>query len=74
MPQVGNKKFPYTPKGKAAAKKAAAKMGYFAYEKAEPKAEKMKEAKMGMKKMAAKKAVAKKAVAKKAVKKMAKKK
>jgi len=25
MPQVGNKKFPYTAKGKAAAKKAAAK-------------------------------------------------
>ena len=25
MPQVGNKKFPYTDKGKAAAKKAAAK-------------------------------------------------
>lgn len=24
MPQVGNKKFPYTTKGKAAAKKAAA--------------------------------------------------
>lgn len=27
MPQVGNKKFPYTVKGKAAAKKAAAKTG-----------------------------------------------
>jgi hypothetical protein len=27
MPKVGKKKFPYTPKGKAAAKVAAKKMG-----------------------------------------------
>ena len=27
MPQVGNKKYPYTKKGKAAAKKAAKKKG-----------------------------------------------
>jgi hypothetical protein len=27
VPQVGSKKFPYTPAGKAAAKKAAAKAG-----------------------------------------------
>jgi hypothetical protein len=26
MPKVGNKKYPYTPKGKEAAKKAAKKM------------------------------------------------
>jgi hypothetical protein len=49
MPKVGNKKFPYTAKGKKAAKAYA--MG----EKMESKAEKKMEAKKGMKKMAAKK-------------------
>ena len=47
MPKVGNKKFPYTAKGKAAAKKAAYKMG----EKMESKSMKVKETKMGMKSM-----------------------
>ncbi|CAB4177248.1 hypothetical protein UFOVP999_8 [uncultured Caudovirales phage] len=53
MPQVGKKKFPYTAKGKAAAKKAAYKMG----EKMESKSMKAKETKMGMsmKKMGKKK-------------------
>jgi len=49
MPKVGEKKFPYTAKGKKAAKVYA--MG----EKMESKAEKKMEAKKGMKKMAAKK-------------------
>ena len=49
MPKVGNKKFPYTAKGKKAAK------AYAAGEKMESKKEKMMEAKKGMKKMAAKK-------------------
>ena len=48
MPKVGKKKFPYTAKGKKAAKAYA--MG----EKMESKKEKMMEAKKGMKKMAAK--------------------
>ena len=47
MPKVGNKKFPYTAKGKAAAKKAAYQMG----EKMESKSMKSKETKMGMKSM-----------------------
>ena len=51
MPKVGNKKFPYTAKGKAAAKKAAYKMG----EKMESKKEKAMETKAGFKKMAKKK-------------------
>ena len=49
MPKVSGKKFPYTAKGKKAAKAYA--MG----EKMESKKEKMMEAKKGMKKMAAKK-------------------
>lgn len=49
MPKVGKKKFPYTAKGKKAAKAYA--MG----EKMESKKEKMMEAKKGMKRMAAKK-------------------
>lgn len=53
MPQVGKKKFPYTAKGKKAAKAYA--MG----EKMESKKEKMMEAKKG-KKMIAKKAKSKK--------------
>jgi hypothetical protein len=53
MPKVGNKKFPYTAKGKKAAKAYA--MG----EKMESKKEKMMEAKKGMKKMAAKKSMKK---------------
>jgi hypothetical protein len=52
MPMVNGKKFPYTAKGKKAAK--AYKMG----EKMESKSEKMMEMKMGKKKM--KKAAAKK--------------
>lgn len=53
MPMVNGKKFPYTSKGKAAAKKAAYKMG----EKMESKSMKAKETKMGMsmKKMGKKK-------------------
>jgi hypothetical protein len=49
MPKVNGKKFPYTAKGKKAAKAYA--MG----EKMESKAEKKMEAKKGMKKMAVKK-------------------
>ena len=49
MPKVGKKKFPYTVKGKKAAKAYA--MG----EKMESKKEKMMEAKKGMKRMATKK-------------------
>ena len=49
MPKVGNKKFPYTAKGKKAAKAYA--MG----EKMESKSEKKMEIKKGMKKMAVKK-------------------
>ncbi len=52
MPKVGKKKFPYTAKGKKAAKAYA--MG----EKMESKKEKMMEMKMGAKKMAAKKKAA----------------
>lgn len=48
MPKVNGKKFPYTAKGKKAAKAYA--MG----EKMESKKEKMMETKMGMKKMAKK--------------------
>lgn len=48
MPNVNGKKFPYTAKGKKAAKAYA--MG----EKMESKKEKMMEAKKGMKKMAKK--------------------
>ena len=48
MPQVGMKKFPYTPAGKKAAK------AYAAGEKMESKSEKMMEMKKGMKKMAKK--------------------
>lgn len=44
MPKVGNKEFPYTPKGKAAAKKAAAKSGE-KMEYASPAAKKRHEAK-----------------------------
>ena len=51
MPMVNGKKFPYTAKGKAAAKKAAYKKG----ETMESKAEKMMEMKKGMKKMGKKK-------------------
>jgi ATP-dependent protease HslVU (ClpYQ) peptidase subunit len=47
MPRVGDKKFPYTAKGKAAAKKAAYKAG----EKMESKSEKKMEMKKGMKSM-----------------------
>ena len=53
MPKVGEKKFPYTAKGKKAAKAYA--MG----EKMESKAEKKMEAKKGMKKMAVKKSMKK---------------
>mgnify|MGYP000473594104 FL=1 len=49
MPKVGNKKFPYTAKGKKAAK------AYAAAEKMESKKEKMMELKKGMKKMGKKK-------------------
>ncbi len=49
MPKVGNKKFPYTAKGKAAAKV------YAKGEKMESKSEKMMEMKKGMKKVAKKK-------------------
>ena len=49
MPKVGNKKFPYTAKGKKAAKAYA--MG----EKMESKSEKKMEMKKGMKKMTVKK-------------------
>ncbi len=59
MPMVGDKKFPYTPAGKKAAK------AYAAGEKMESKSEKMMEMKKGMKKKVAKKAVAKKMVMKK---------
>jgi hypothetical protein len=62
MPQVGKKKFPYTPAGKKAAK------AYAAGEMMESKSEKMMEMKKGMKK------VAKKAVKKAAMRKMGKKK
>jgi hypothetical protein len=44
MPQVGNKHFPYTAKGKAAAKKAAAKSG-MKMEYASPAAKKRHEGK-----------------------------
>ena len=54
MPMVGDKKFPYTPAGKKAAK------AYAAGEKMEPKSEKMMEMKKGMKKKTAKKMVMKK--------------
>ncbi len=54
MPMVNGKKFPYTAKGKKAAKAYA--MG----EKMEPMAEKKMEIKKGMKKMAKKKAAPKK--------------
>lgn len=52
MPKVGNKEFPYTSKGKAAAKKAAAKSGE-KMEYASPAAKKRHEAKEtpGKKKM-----------------------
>lgn len=53
MPMVNGKKFPYTAKGKKAAKAYA--MG----EKMESKGEKKMEAKKGMKKMAAKKSMKK---------------
>jgi hypothetical protein len=59
MPQVGMKKFPYTPAGKKAAK------AYAAGEKMESKSEKMMEMKKGMTKKTAKKSVAKKMVMKK---------
>ena len=49
MPKVGNKKFPYTAKGKKAAK------AYAKGEKMESKAEKMMEKRKGMKKMGKKK-------------------
>lgn len=52
MPKVNGKKFPYTAKGKKAAKMYA--MG----EKMESKAEKKMEMKMGAKKMVAKKKAA----------------
>jgi hypothetical protein len=54
MPKVGDKKFPYTPAGKKAAK------AYAAGEKMESKSEKMMEMKKGMKKKTAKKMVMKK--------------
>jgi hypothetical protein len=53
MPMVNGKKFPYTAKGKKAAK--AYSMG----EKMESKKEKMMESKKGMKKMSAKKSMKK---------------
>jgi len=59
MPMVNGKKFPYTAKGKKAAKAYA--MG----EKMESKAEKKMEAKKGMKKMAAKKKMTAKKMKKK---------
>jgi hypothetical protein len=49
MPKVGKKKFPYTVKGKAAAK------AYAKGEKMESKSEKMMEMRKGMKKMGKKK-------------------
>jgi hypothetical protein len=49
MPMVGGKKFPYTAKGKKAAK------AYAKAEMMEPKSEKAMEMKKGMKKMAKKK-------------------
>jgi hypothetical protein len=49
MPKVGNKKFPYTTKGKKAAK------AYAKGEGMESKSMKAKEMKMGMKKMGKKK-------------------
>ena len=49
MPKVGKKKFPYTAKGKKAAK------AYAAAEKMESKSEKKMEMKKGMKKLAVKK-------------------
>lgn len=49
MPKVGNKKFPYTAKGKKAAK------AYAMAEKMESKKEKKMEMKKGMKKLAVKK-------------------
>ena len=49
MPKVGKKKFPYTAKGKKAAK------AYAKGEGMESKSMKMKEMKMGMKKMTIKK-------------------
>ena len=48
MPKVGNKKFPYTAKGRKAAK------AYAAAEKMESRAEKKMEMKKGMKKIAKK--------------------
>jgi hypothetical protein len=54
MPQVGKKKFPYTPAGKKAAK------AYAAGEMMESKSEKMMEMKKGMKKKVVKKAAMKK--------------
>ena len=58
MPMVGDKKFPYTPAGKKAAK------AYAAGEKMESKSEKMMEMKKGMKKKTAKKKTMKKAAPK----------
>ena len=58
MPNVGGKKFAYTPAGKKAAK------AYAAGEKMESKSEKMMEMKKGMKKKTAKKKTMKKAAPK----------
>lgn len=55
MPKVGKMTFPYTAKGKAAAKKAAYKAG----EKMESKKEKMMEMKIGKTRMAKKTAMKK---------------
>ena len=59
MPMVNGKKFPYTAKGKKAAK------SYAIGEKMESKAEKKMEMKKGMKKMAAKKKMTAKKMKKK---------
>ena len=68
MPMVGDKKFPYTPAGKKAAK------AYAAGEKMESKSEKMMEMKKGMKKKAVKKTAKKMVMKKMTMKKMGKKK
>lgn len=47
MPMVGNKKFPYTAKGKKAAEEYASKSAKKMHEKKESKSVKAKERKMG---------------------------
>jgi hypothetical protein len=48
MPTVGNKKFPYTAKGKKAAEEYASKAAKKKHEKTESKSMKAKERKMGI--------------------------